>query len=288
MIKSMTGFGRAILENDKLKVEVEIKSLNSKIFDLKIKFAEMTAFQEMEIRNILSKKLVRGKVDCNIKLDLKTNVGSFSINDNVFDKYYKEFSKLNKKYGTFVEEVNFYQILMNLPEVVENKEPETEEFWDSIKNTIEKAADKLDEFRHQEGKATKEHFKSCLNNIDENLKKVLEFEQERVENMRKKLKIALEENKLNVNSDRFESELIYYIEKFDINEEKIRLANHLKYFQETMQEANSGKKLNFITQEIGREINTMGSKANHFQIQRLVVSMKDELEKIKEQVLNVI
>lgn len=284
----MTGFGKAEFENDDLKIEVEIKSLNSKIFDFKIKFQNITAVQEMEIRNILSKKLTRGKIDCNIKVELKGNNGRYQINDKVFDKYYKQFSALNKKYGTFVDQVNFYQILMGLPEVIETQELELNEIWDFVYKTVELASDDFDKFRMQEGLATQKNLEDSLSIIHKSLLQVSDYEEERIVTLRKKLKSALEENQLNVNSERFESEIIYYLEKFDINEEKSRLANHLNYFSDTLEEQNCGKKLNFIAQEMGREINTMGSKANHFEIQRLVVSMKEELEKIKEQVLNIL
>lgn len=284
----MTGYGKAEFENEKVKIEVEIKSLNSKGFDFKIKFPNIPADKEMYIRNLVSKKAIRGKIDCTIKVEAKNNEGKFKINENVFDKYYNQFNALNKKYGTFVEEVNFYQILMNLPEVIENNDVETEEFWPFVFSTIGKALESFNQFRLQEGKATNEVIVNSANNIQQLLNKVPDFEQQRIDNLKNKLKTSLDDSKLSVDSDRFESEIIYYIEKFDINEEKVRLSNHLKYFGETLNEEASGKKLNFITQEMGREINTLGSKANHFEIQKLVVGMKDELEKIKEQVLNIL
>ena len=288
MVKSMTGFGKAEFENDNVKIEVEIKSLNSKTFDFKIKFPNVSAENEMYIRNMVSKKVIRGKIDCNIKVDMKDNAGKFKINEKIFDKYYKQFISLNKKYGTFVEEVNFYQILMNFPEVIESDETVKQEVWNYIYETVEKALEDFDNFRSQEGKATEKVFLTSIEKIDENLNKVYEFEQERIDNLKNKMRTSLEESQLSIDNDRFESEIIYYIEKFDINEEKSRLKNHLKYFKQTLNEEGSGKKLNFITQEMGREINTLGSKANHFEIQKLVVGMKDELEKIKEQVLNIL
>lgn len=284
----MTGFGKAEFENENFKIEVEVKSLNSKVFDFKIKFPNVPAEKEMHIRNIVSQKAIRGKIDCNIKLDVKENSGKFKINEQVFDKYFKQFSLLNKKYGTFVEEVNFYQILMNFPEVIESDETVNEEVWNYVYEAVEKALQDFDNFRLQEGKATEKVFLNSIDNIAKNLSIVPKFEQERIDNLKNKIRTSLEESQLSVDNDRFESEIIYYIEKFDINEEKSRLKNHLKYFKETIEEEASGKKLNFIAQEMGREINTLGSKANHFEIQKLVVSMKDELEKIKEQVLNVL
>ncbi len=288
MIKSMTGFGKAEFENDNVKIEVQIKSLNSKVLDLKIKFPNIPAENELKIRNIISAEVSRGKIDCEIKLQPKGNEGKFKINDKIFDKYYKQFISLNKKYGTFVEEVNFYQILMNLPEVIESEEIEISEIWETIYNAVKEAVKNLNEFREQEGQATKKVFLNSIEAIKQHLNTVPNFENERIETMRQKLHKALKDNKLDIDNERFESEIIYYIEKFDINEEKVRLANHLKYFLETLEQENTGKKLNFITQEMGREINTMGSKANNFEIQKLVVAMKDELEKIKEQILNIL
>ena len=288
MIKSMTGFGKTNFENDLIKIEVEIKSLNSKGFDLKIKFPNILAEQEMKIRNLLSKSLFRGKIDCSIKIEYKQNQGNYQINEEIFDKYYKQFTGITKKYGKFPEEVNVFEILMKFPEVIENQEYENTEMWELIYETIQNASQKLVDFRTQEGEATQKGLLINIAKIDDNLTIIPQFEQERIEKMRLKLKKALDDNKLDINNDRFESELVYYLEKFDINEEKIRLANHLKYFKETLRENESGKKLNFITQEMGREINTLGSKANHFEIQKLVVGMKDELEKIKEQILNIV
>ena len=284
----MTGFGKANLENDSIKIEVEIKSLNSKGFDLKIKFPNISAEQEMKMRKIISEKLFRGKIDCFVKVEYKQNQGNYQINEKIFDKYYSQFSGITKKYGKFPEEVNVFEILMKLPEVIENQKYESPEMWELIYETIEKATQNLIEFRNQEGKATEEDLLNNIEKINDNLLKIPEFEQERIEKLRNKLEKALEDNKLNVNSEKFESELVYYIEKFDINEEKIRLSNHLKYFKETIKEQKSGKKLNFISQEMGREINTLGSKAHHFEIQKFVVGMKDELEKIKEQILNIV
>ncbi len=285
----MTGFGKSDFENDVFKIEVVIKSLNSKGLDLKIKFDEMTAEQEMEIRKLLSSKLNRGKIDCVVSLEMKNKAGNYKINDKIFDKYFNDFEKLNKKYETSVKDFNFYRTLFNLPEVIEAEDFRIDEdFWITIKNKISDAAENLDEYRIQEGKATETDFVNYITEIDRLLQQVPDFEQERIEIMKNKLKNSLDESNLQVNSDRFESELIYYIEKFDINEEKSRLKNHLKYFIDTMQEKIPGKKLNFISQEMGREINTLGSKANHFEIQKIVVSMKEYLEKIKEQVLNVL
>lgn len=177
---------------------------------------------------------------------------------------------------------------MNFPEVIESDETVNEEVWNYVYEAVEKALQDFDNFRLQEGKATEKVFLNSIDNIAKNLSIVPKFEQERIDNLKNKIRTSLEESQLSVDNDRFESEIIYYIEKFDINEEKSRLKNHLKYFKETIEEEASGKKLNFIAQEMGREINTLGSKANHFEIQKLVVSMKDELEKIKEQVLNVL
>jgi len=288
MIQSMTGFGKADFENENLKIEAEIKSLNSKLFDFKIKIPNLPAEHELGIRNILSKYLTRGKIDCSVKVELKNSKGRFKISEEVFDKYYNQLSELSLKYGKSINDVDFFRVLMPLPETIESYEPEMDEVWSYVYNTVEEAAKKLIEFRIQEGDATKTEFLVSIERIKKCLSEVQLYEQERIDTMRMKLKQTLEENQLNAESERFESEIIYYIEKFDVNEEKSRLANHLKYFTTTIEEEAAGKKLNFISQEMGREINTLGSKANHFEIQKLVVIMKDELEKIKEQVLNVL
>jgi uncharacterized protein (TIGR00255 family) len=284
----MTGFGKAEFENNEIKIDVEIKSLNSKSLDLRIKLPNISAEKELIIRNYISKNLTHGKIDCTITIENKLLKGNYSINQEIFDKYYGEFDKVVYKYGKNMKDINFYPILMSLPEVVSSKEITMDKDWDNIYQTLEKATNNFLDFRKQEGKSIENDLVKCIDNIEFALKDVPKFEKERGETMRNKILSFFKEQNLAVDKDRLESEMIFYIEKFDINEEKIRLSNHLKYFIETLVENNVGKKLNFIAQEIGREINTMGSKANHFEIQKLVVKMKDELEKIKEQTLNIL
>ncbi len=288
MLQSMTGYGKAIFENENQKIEIEIKSLNSKTLDLKIKYPNITGEQEMFIRNIISEKLNHGKIDCNINVICKNNKGKFKINENVFDKYYNQINKVLEKYDEFSDKNSIYQSLLLLPEIIESEEQETEDSWIQTEKTFNIAMEKIIKFRKQEGEAIAKSLLISLEKISFFLTEVPDYELERTDGLKQKLRKLFEENQLLIDSDRLESEMIYYIEKFDISEEKSRLANHLKYFKETMKEEFCGKKLSFISQEMGREINTLGSKANHFEIQRLVVLMKDELEKIKEQVLNIL
>lgn len=288
MLKSMTGFGRAEYKNDNITLEVEIKSLNSKNSDIKIRNNFLSSQNEIQIHNFLKQKLVRGKIDLFLTLKKLDNNGKYEINEQVFENYYSQIQKIAQKHGTTADKTDFYSIIMRLPEITEAKEFDITDIWENIFDTIKKATTNLDEFRTQEGKATKDALQQYINNIDDKLLKVPSFENERIETMREKILKAFDENNVKVDNEKLESELIFYLEKYDINEEKVRLANHLKYFVQTMKEESSGKKLGFITQEIGREINTLGSKANHFEIQKLVVQMKDDLEKIKEQILNIL
>jgi len=288
MLQSMTGFGKAEFENNEIKIDVEIKSLNSKSLDLRIKLPNISAEKELIIRSYFSKFLTRGKIDCTINIENKLQKGNYSINQDVFDKYYSEFDKVVYKHGKNMKDINYYEIIMNLPEVVSGKEILMDKDWDNIFGTIETATKKFNEFRIQEGKSIENDLNLCLKNIENSFLQIPNFEQERIDIMRNRIISFFNENNLTPDKDRLESEMIFYIEKYDINEEKTRLSNHLKYFAETLKEENAGKKLSFITQEIGREINTIGSKANNFEIQKLVVQMKDELEKIKEQLSNIL
>ncbi len=287
-MQSMTGYGKSTYEDDNIRIEVELRSLNSKNADIRIKNGFLSAENELKIRKILSPKLVRGKIDCQITLEYKEDKAKYRINENVFDVHYKKSKEILSKYGKNIVDTDFYAVITHLPDVVEPERIDDQQYWDYIYKCVVEAAENLIEFRLQEGKATAEVLKKYLNNIAEKLSKVPDYEQERIEIMRTKLQNSFKEADIKIDKERFESEIIYYIEKYDINEEKSRLANHLKYFEETMCKEASGKKLGFISQEMGREINTLGSKANHFEIQKLVVMMKDELEKIKEQILNIL
>lgn len=288
MLQSMTGFGRAEYNNDEISIEVEIKTLNSKTLDLRVRNGFLSAENELNIRNHIANKLFRGKVDVFIDLKIKNEKGKFSLNKDVFEKYYNQFSEISKLHGNNISDVDFYSIIMRLPEVVVSEEFDVSKIWENIYNTFIIATENTIEFRNQEGQATQNVLIEYLQNIKTNLSFVPNYEDERIQTMRDKMAKAFDENNVAVNSERLEAELIFYLEKYDLQEEKTRLANHLNYFEQTMKEEFCGKKLGFISQEMGREINTLGSKANHFEIQKLVVQMKDELEKIKEQILNIL
>lgn len=292
MIRSMTGFGVATAENDKITVKAEVKSLNSKFMDLSLRLPREFADREIECRNYLTSTVERGKVSANVEIQYKADPRSnVIVREELVRTYYNKLSTLADQLGTTRE--GLYTYILQLPNVVENDtsaKDNTEE-WQLVFKTFKEAIQKCDAFRVAEGKTLREKFLEYLNNIEAYLKKVEELDPLRIANLRTRISAQFEEYKINesVDKNRFEQELIYYIEKLDISEEKVRLKSHLDYFRQTMDsEESNGKKLGFIAQEIGREINTIGSKANEAEIQRSVVCMKDELEKIKEQVLNII
>ena len=291
MIKSMTGFGKASLNINNNKITVEIKSLNSKNLNLQVRSPEKYNEKELHIRNIVGKELERGKINMLITIDSENN-DNFSLNKSVIDNYYKNISEIANLYNHNVQEEQLLQIIMKLPNVLKNTQEDlSENEWLKLQETINNAIIKLENFRKQEGKSLENDILNNVKNIASLLESVKPFENERIINFKTKLESKLSEatGAENIDNNRFEQELIYYIEKFDINEEKIRLANHCNYFIETVEKEDSaGRKLAFISQEIGREVNTLGSKANHSEIQKIVVQMKDNLEKIKEQLLNVL
>lgn len=290
MIQSMTGFGKVTAELPEKKVTIEIKALNSKQLDLFTRIPSIYREKEMEIRSMLSQKLERGKVELTITVE---NIGkdlATKINTSAIESYKTQLENIADSLH-IDKPVEWFPILMRLPDVIKTEMAEAdEEEWHTIRQTIEKATEQLYEFRKQEGAMLKKLFEKKIANITELLKQVEPFEKERLD----KIKARITENlqhipDVQVDSNRLEQEMIYYIEKLDINEEKTRLSNHLKYFIETLDsKKGQGKKLGFIAQEIGREINTLGSKSNHAEMQQVVVQMKDELEQIKEQVLNVL
>ncbi len=291
MIKSMTGFGKSEIEFPNEKISIEIKSLNSKQLDINTRLPFGFNEKDIEIRNIISKNLIRGKVFFNLVTESLNNTSVFSINKVIAKKYFSELKALAKEIG---EESNtdYVQVLSKMPEVLKQEKEEIDDSdWKQVLLTINQAVNKLDEFRTEEGKSIEKDFELRISLISELLEKVDEFEEKRIvqikEKFRRSLNGFIEENKIDEN--RFEQEIIYYIEKIDITEEKIRLAKHLEYFLQTMKgKTSQGKKLSFIGQEIGREINTLGSKANDVNLQKIVVQMKDELEKIKEQLMNIL
>ena len=291
MIYSMTGYGKAVAMFQNRKICAEVRSLNGKAMDLSVRVAPQFREKEMEIRTLIATRLERGKVDFSLWVEQADNVPVMpSINVSVMQNYIAQMNAAAEASGVAMPE-NMMEILLRMPEVVSHKEvcEFTEEEWAVATDVISKALDEMVDFRRQEGEALALKFRSKIDNIAALLASVETYEKERVERIRARILDALE-SKLGVEYDnnRFEQELIYYIEKLDVNEEKQRLSNHLGYFIVTMEgEHGQGKKLGFIAQEMGREINTLGSKSNHAEMQNIVVKMKDELEQIKEQVLNV-
>ncbi|MCD4682374.1 MAG: YicC family protein [Bacteroidales bacterium] len=291
MIKSMTGFGKAECECQSRKIVIEIKSLNSKQLDINARIPNGYREKEVEIRNLISSKLKRGKVDFQLSIDNVGDVSNFSINKDLARKYYRELKELS---GDFEEKdfSDYLTVVMRLPDVlVPEKDEIGEQEWKLLIETIKNAIDKVDEFRIEEGKSLEKDVKYRNENILNLLLEIDPFEKERLKNLQQKIKKDIYEiaNKEDIDKNRFEQELVYYQDKLDITEEKVRLKKHCEYFLETINEKGAqGKKLIFISQEMGREINTLGSKASHANIQRIVVRMKDELEKIKEQLFNIL
>ena len=291
MIQSMTGYGKATAELPDKKINVEIKSLKSKAMDLFTRIAPIYREKEIEIRNEISKILERGKVDFSLWIEKKEGTeGATPINQTLLEGYYKQIQNISENLGIPVP-TDWFQTLLRLPDVMTKTEIQelTEEEWEMVHTAVLEAINNLVEFRKQEGAALEKKFREKITNITHLLETVTPYEKERVERVKERITDALEKTlSVDYDKNRLEQELIYYIEKLDVNEEKQRLNNHLKYFISTMENGNGqGKKLGFIAQEMGREINTLGSKSNHAEMQKIVVQMKDELEQIKEQVLNV-
>ncbi|MEZ5082546.1 MAG: YicC/YloC family endoribonuclease [Bacteroidales bacterium] len=291
MIKSMTGFGKAEVICRNQKIIIEVKSLNSKFFDVNTRLPNGFRDKELEVRNLLSVKLQRGKIDFSLILEESADMGNFSINKELAKKYFKELTELSGDFGV-KDHTDYLPVIMRMPDVLVPARNELdEEEWSIIKRTINQALDHLEEFRLEEGKSLEMDMVSRSKKIMTILEEIKPFEKQRIETLKTRIKKDVFEtvDKEDVDMNRFEQELIYYIEKLDITEETVRLKNHCLYFNEILKERESqGKKLGFITQEMGREINTLGSKANDADIQKLVVQMKDELEKIKEQLYNIL
>jgi uncharacterized protein (TIGR00255 family) len=292
MIKSMTGFGKTEFEVGNKKITLEIKSLNSKQLDINTRIPAMYREKDIEIRRLISEMLTRGKVDFALYLDNLGTESTSRINAAIVKNYYSQLTAIHAELGLEINET-IMDSIMRLPETVKMVYDELDETeWLVVRENLVKSLEDLNRFRDQEGLALKADIEANIANILDLLKQVEPFENQRMENVKTKIMDSLDALQLNGNLDknRFEQELIYYMEKLDINEEKVRLANHCSYFTETMMDETepSGRKLGFIAQEIGREINTLGSKANESNLQRIVVQMKDNLEKIKEQVLNVL
>ena len=290
MIYSMTGYGKSVTIFNDRKICVEIRSLNGKAMDLSTRIAPQFKGREMEIRSLITAELERGKVDLSLWVEQSEKTDTPSINAAVMQGYVEQMTEISKNSGIALPD-NLFEVLLKMPEVIARKEiyEVTDEEWAVVLEGVKSAIADLMAFRKQEGEALAAKFNSKISNISQLLASVEPFEKERVEKIRARIEEALA-NAVGVDYDRnrLEQELIFYIEKLDVNEEKQRLANHLQYFLTTMdEERGQGKKLGFIAQEMGREINTLGSKSNHAEMQKIVVRMKDELEQIKEQVLNV-
>lgn len=287
----MTGYGKSVVTFNEKKINVEIKSLNSKALDLSTRIAPLYREKEMEMRQMISKALVRGKVDFSIWIEKDASLDATPINSALVENYYHQIKDIAAKTG-MPEPQDWFSILVRMPDVMSKTEAEvqTDEEWAVARGGVEQALQALVEFRKQEGAALYNKFSEKLDNIGSLLASIEPYEKSRVEKIRSRIVEGLKSiPEIEYDKNRLEQELIYYIEKLDINEEKQRLANHLKYFRETMNDGiGQGKKLGFIAQEMGREINTTGSKSNQAEMQNIVVKMKDELEQIKEQVLNVL
>jgi len=287
----MTGFGKSIAEIPQKKISIEIKSLNSKSLDLNTRLPWLYKEKESEIRNIISQKLDRGKIDLSINIDVLDAEIIPVINKKAVANYFTQMKQISEELGVDSDD-QLLAIVMRLPDALKTEKPElSEDEWTLVLKKISEATNELDNYRVEEGKSIEADLAKCIGNIIGHLADVGQFEQERIQKIREKLNSSLVANigRENVDMNRFEQEIIFYLEKLDINEEKVRLKKNCEYFLEKAgTEPPNGKILGFIAQEIGREINTIGSKANDASIQKLVVSMKDELEKIKEQTLNVL
>ena len=290
MIQSMTGYGKAVVAFKEKKIHVEIKSLNSKQLDLNTRIAPLYREKEMEMRQMVAEALIRGKVDMNVWVEKDMAVDPTPINAQLVENYYQQIKTISEKTGIPAPEDWFYTLL-RMPDVMTKTDVEEldDEEWAVVKGGVAEALKNLVDFRTQEGAALQKKFAEKIDNIAKLMGEIEPFEKSRVEKIKARIIDGLQQiPTADYDKNRLEQELIYYIEKLDISEEKQRLANHLKYFRDTMNEpAGQGKKLGFIAQEMGREINTTGSKSNQAEMQNIVVKMKDELEQIKEQVLNV-
>lgn len=290
MIYSMTGYGKSVILFQDRKICVEIRSLNGKSMDLSTRMAPQFKSREMEVRTLVTTALERGKVDFSLWVEQGEKPETPSINVPVMQAYAQQMREASKETGVALPE-NMFEVLMRMPDVVARKEiyDVSDEEWTVVLEGVKAAIAELLDFRRQEGEALAAKFRDKINNISSLLRSIEPYEKERVEKIRTRITDSLEKLAgVEYDRNRLEQELIFYIEKLDVNEEKQRLTNHLNYFVETMDgERGQGKKLGFIAQEMGREINTLGSKSNHAEMQNIVVKMKDELEQIKEQVLNV-
>jgi len=285
MIQSMTGYGKSVIQLPTKKISIEVKSLNSKNLDLNTRMPSLYREKELSIRKLIASKLVRGKVDFSLYMEITGEETSTQINKTVVNQYIKQLKNVVDG-----DETELLKMAIRLPDALTTEREEMDENeWSQISKEIDSSLEKIQQYRIDEGKSLEAEFITRAQNISDLLDEVIEMDPDRIDGVRERLNKGISEIKEKVDENRFEQELVYYIEKFDITEEKVRLKNHLDYFQKALKSDDSnGKKLGFISQEMGREINTIGSKSNYAPMQKLVVQMKDELEKIKEQLLNVL
>lgn len=288
MIHSMTGYGKSVLHLSDKKVTIEIKSLNSKNLDLNVRIPSYYRVKELAVRKQLASKLVRGKVDFSIYIEMTADETSTTVNKGVVSEYMQQLRNVVQTGSS--NDVELLKMAVRMPDALKTEREELDEDeWAQINANIQKAIKDIIQYRIDEAASLEKDFKLRIENIQSYLEEVKSFDDARISHVKERLKKAIDDLKVQTDENRFEQELIYYLEKLDINEEKVRLANHLTYFlQELGTEDSNGKKLGFIVQEIGREVNTIGSKANFAPMQKAVIQMKNELEKIKEQVLNVL
>jgi len=284
MILSMTGFGRAVKQIPNKKLTIEIKTLNSKQLDLSVRVPSFYRSKELDIRSVLAKSVQRGKVEFNLYAEVTGSDSPYTLNTPIIEGY---ISGLKKIYSEAPEQ-EYLAMAMKMPDTVKAQREELgEEEWEEVSELVKEAVANLVKYREEEGASLFKELNLRIDNIAQLLTEIPQYEEERIITVRERIAKNIDDLKINVDQNRFEQEMIFYLEKLDVTEEKVRLDHHLKYFREELEGGESkGKKLGFISQEIGREINTLGSKSNHSQMQRIVVQMKDELEKIKEQVLN--
>ena len=290
MIQSMTGFGKNIIQLPSKKITVELKSLNSKNLDLNARIPSSYREKEIELRNIIANSLERGKIDFSLFVEITGEVSNTKVNTAIVQGYMEQLRAVNISNSNQNDDIELLKMAVRMPDALKVERDEIDETeYVEIKAALQEALKEINSFRSHEGAVLEKDFVARIENLLDLLKQVEAIDPERMDNVRERLNKAVTDIKENVDENRFEQELIFYLEKFDITEEKVRLANHLDYFLQTLSSDDSnGKKLGFISQEIGREINTIGSKANFAPMQQIVVQMKDELEKIKEQMLNVL
>lgn len=288
MIQSMTGYGKSVLQLPTKKVTIEIKSLNSKNLDLNVRIPSYYKEKELAVRKKLASKLVRGKVDFSIYVEMTADETSTVVNHGVVKDYMQQLKNIVQTGSS--DDVELLKMAITMPDSLKTEREELDENeWNLINESVDIAISEIIQYRIDEAKSLEIDFKERIANINKYLEEVKSFDADRIDNVKTRLKKAIDDLKVDTDENRFEQELIYYLEKLDINEEKVRLANHLDYFLQTLaSEDSNGKKLGFIVQEMGREINTTGSKANFAPMQKAVIQMKNELEQIKEQILNVL